>query len=798
MRTLTCFLLLTALATAEPYTFTLNGKAVEPVSRQKQPLGPGDVVELYPYAFRLDEPGEYRLETRKGEPQRVYRETVRGTHVFVAGVEQTYVKEKPVIQDGLRGLTPQEAAHLRGVYVDHQSRAVWAELEALKPFDAVWVLKPGLDDDRKVPALPSGVQYLLLRQTMSPSWSDWSSLGRFSTLRYLRADLMEPQFSPEALGTHQNLQFLSVDQWKDARGLERFGKLQTLHINGVALPDLGFVRAMPELRELEVRHAGLTNLEPLAGHPALRHVEAPFNPVASLPTQPWPVVQRVNVLGSRLSNDQAQAFRAAHPQATLTWNHQETLMEKLRLADKLRVRSGGTCHRDPSREKTLVEVTDRAQLGVLTGQMTVREPEDSLSCMCCGEPTFEFYSEGKLLTSVGFHHGQLLRWSDGWESDCQLTAQSATALVDWLANQGLEGPKTSLQVAEQRRAAARAELKRLTRDYPPALQAAFEAEEMSPRTLQAAYESSFPAAQQRVLALFQALGTSPRSWDDDSGFSAWLMEYTNGHGAEPIQAAMTSGLTSGNDRTRRGAVRYWITGPYQKWAPTDPQAYPAALDLMQDSPSKQVRQLALESALRWRRAGALKPDIASRSIEFALSDPYVKVRQDAIRAAGLYCPALHPRLLQTAGGQKLSLRPERPLAPDEQDDTVTYYTSSHQDWEAAALALGWARYAPARTVLLKRPATPDRELALALLGESARLRKAHFVGVSSEAAVEAVLRGKGRHGLEWAIQSPGDQVGKLKALLLARNPSGAEQLRAVRSAAQLQAWWRKHGRSWRG
>ena len=109
---------------------------------------------------------------------------------------------------------------------------------------------------------------------------------------------------------------------------------------------------------------------------------------------------------------------------------------------RLRVRSGGTCHRQPEAEETLLDLRDGAQIARFVQGIQIDPDESGPACECCGDPTFEFYVGDTLTVSLGFHHGQRLRWLDGpWSGDGALTKNSADFLVAWLAVQGVSGPQ---------------------------------------------------------------------------------------------------------------------------------------------------------------------------------------------------------------------------------------------------------------------------------------------------------------------------------------------------------------------
>ncbi len=70
--------------------------------------------------------------------------------------------------------------------------------------------------------------------------------------------------------------------------------------------------------------------------------------------------------------------------------------------------------------------------------------------MCCGEPSFELYQGDKLVLTLGFHHGQAIRWPEGWPGDGALTRDSASKIKAWL-----EERVPSIKSANDAEAAAR-------------------------------------------------------------------------------------------------------------------------------------------------------------------------------------------------------------------------------------------------------------------------------------------------------------------------------------------------------
>jgi hypothetical protein len=121
--------------------------------------------------------------------------------------------------------------------------------------------------------------------------------------------------------------------------------------------------------------------------------------------------------------------------------------------DRIRVRSGGTCHRNVDKERTLFEVKDAKEIRATVLSIQINEKISGGSCMCCGEPTIEFYRGKKLLAMLGFHHSQSVRWASGpWWSDGVLTPKSAASLCAWMARHGYDKAQQDLdELAAQQR-----------------------------------------------------------------------------------------------------------------------------------------------------------------------------------------------------------------------------------------------------------------------------------------------------------------------------------------------------------
>jgi hypothetical protein len=133
-----------------------------------------------------------------------------------------------------------------------------------------------------------------------------------------------------------------------------------------------------------------------------------------------------------------------------------SLQKAVQETTRLRIRSGGTCHRTIERETTLAEITDAGEINRFIHGIVINGWRSGGACACCGDPTFEFYAGDRLLAMVGYHHTQRLRWAGGkWRGDGQLTAASRSFVISWLSQHGVEGPRQAREQEQKWRAEER-------------------------------------------------------------------------------------------------------------------------------------------------------------------------------------------------------------------------------------------------------------------------------------------------------------------------------------------------------
>jgi hypothetical protein len=441
------------------YRFEIDGfdrtPAVTSTVGRPGEMSAGDVVYVGGIALVLEGPGHHSFRvsedrsrvtlSREGESPRLVGLRVDGL-------------------DTLAALTDEERRGLRGVqlFPRHDwGDALTVELARL-PLEHVVVSHArtygiGLP---VVPSFPDQLRYLVLEisdpvqlrfgadspdAAPDPAADPESGvpvLGRLTKLRFLALRGHSIASTPfdvgwlRGLAALEHLELAVGGDLANTEALEALEALLSLDLSWVkGTGGLAPVASLSRLRWLGLRHAGASSLAPLAGHPSLEVIDARGSTVTLLPDRPLPALRDLVLVGSEVDAETAAAFTRKVPQARVAHGFNQTLADTAACADRIRIRTGGQCHRVPERETTLFEVRDAARVRAFLPLLSVREKEHMGHCMCCGDPTIELYQGEHLVAAVGFHHGKSLRWN-GWPEDRRLAENDAHALCRWLAEHG--------------------------------------------------------------------------------------------------------------------------------------------------------------------------------------------------------------------------------------------------------------------------------------------------------------------------------------------------------------------------
>lgn len=408
------------------FEITLDGErvALEPRYRPGEEARAGDLVSLGLHAFELrqgDEALELVSETNEWGHGTLH---VAGSRTPFAGA----IAKSDFHLSTMDTLSREERLGLRSVRVHTWIPATAELLSETDPERCAYLVSGfdpadsafNADTHFSLPPVPLAARHLILRQgRFGPKLTyDWRGLGGLPELETLTAPASFD--APSLLARSSQLWAL---RWPMiVGGPEAFAELS--QVRSLRYLDLPYFKAedlapLRELEDLETLSLGKCDmafgLAPLAGLPRLRRLTLGLCPLeGGLPLEGFEGLEALDLLGcAAISPEEVEAFRRKHPTCAVRHDWTEDFLSRARGANRIRVRTGGTCHRNPSTERTLTEL-DATRTQELLEAFTV-EPETS-SCRCCGTPSLDFLSGDEVLASLGCHHGRHLRWS-GWPAD---------------------------------------------------------------------------------------------------------------------------------------------------------------------------------------------------------------------------------------------------------------------------------------------------------------------------------------------------------------------------------------------
>lgn len=457
-------------ATLGAYTFTLEGRDYNPGtlgSEEGDAPIEGDVVIIEGIPLTLDAPGKYDFGFHDGGLYRLRdgRETLVGC-VIEAPKDKSEKGKAPAVNP-LATLDDAGLKALRGVRFEGKVDGFEAALGKLDLARVCLSVTLDNDDGGMLQHLPAELAHLAVSSTQSTDKLDLSPLAAMKGLKFLDlSGLSTKEMDVQPL-RDLPLIYLSLP-WGNVRNIEALAgmtSLRTLVANSCRSIGSGsWLSTLTGLRQLYVGYlvAGgegkqvPLDLSSLAKLPELRAVHAQASAVGALPSVKMEKLKRLTLLQSGAPEASVAAFAAANPQCEVLTSLNKVLADRLKKADRIRVRTGGVCHREEAQEKTIFESRDAQVLGELAAHLGVNEKGSGFHCMCCGNPTFEFYTGTELVVTLGFHHGQSVRWSGGvWPGDGLLAEGNGEYLCKWLAEKGEDGPLKEFRDSQLRAKAAR-------------------------------------------------------------------------------------------------------------------------------------------------------------------------------------------------------------------------------------------------------------------------------------------------------------------------------------------------------
>jgi hypothetical protein len=791
---------------------TLNGRPIGDDPAAIAQLQAGDVVEA-DIPMVLGDLPEWHFTADSDSPERLYVAVPGGPKQLVGlRIRRDYSGGDDKIVNPLETLSEAKIRRVWGIEIRNWTPAAGPKLALVDPDHCSITIHDGsIDPDEILAFLPAGLRTLRIAPHSNEKTPKLEGLSRLTQLRHLVLQIMSrDRIDARYIAGARRLDYLELlgTDLKNTETLASLSSLRELRVSySQTFDDLAFAPAMTRLEYVNVSQTPVDDLSPLGGLPALHTIVADQTPVQKLPNF-VPALKSLSVMSTALVDADVDAFRKAHPQCLVNHRWKSSLEARLRNVSRLRIRSGGTCHRDKKQEKTLYETAKADEITNLLDGIELVEERSGFHCMCCGEPSLEFYAADGLKLTLGFHHGQSLRWTDGWPGDAALTSTSADFLIEWLAERGVKGPKLAREEDLREELQFQRKLEQSTAGMPAELAAAFRE---GPDDFDAAL-AKLPDQAARADILLRVLGTSNDSWSSLDSVDQLGDEGLRQLDQAALAAAVERALLGDDRLRRRGAARIWVSwqSPLEKWDPPGAaKLYAAVLKVQFEARYYSTRMQGLKNLQLWQKHLG-DSEIAER-LAAGLADPEPQVRRQAALVAGEIGHKQAAELLMgILQGKAWATRELKEVPAWESQDVPNAFDEiapDCSDADVAALALAYMAHAPAKSVIeAVRPATPMIEVALALLGDVDRLKPEHFATKNGNqqlqlAAVEAVVGCRGRAGLRWALDyqqathgwEQSYVAGRLGRMLADEKAPGAEHLAKVEQLEAIRAWFDQHG-----
>lgn len=804
------------------YRFSLDGKSLSPavvsVTGRDGELAPGDLIAVDDIWLTVGEEGEYRF---RSATEGVLLELGDGRSRWVAVRVGPHYGRGPDFVDGMAALTPDEVRGLWGVQAETWTRSCAAKAAFLDVSRVHLTLgQSGSEGHDSLPELPAG-----LRSLEAMRFVGWKNLRRLRHLRHLDV-LPEDDFDARLIAGLEELRILRIfgGRLKHVEALAALSRLDTLDLRlHHELPDIGFAKSLARLRTLQIEGTGVRDLAPLSDLTHLETVDANRSRVERLPSGALPALKQLNVVGAPVTEQDVAAFRQAHPGVRVRRGWNESLRDALRGVTRLRLGPGAACGLEEPPPP--YESTDAAEIAGLLQLLEVDEERSGALCGCLGGASFEFFSGDQLRETADLVCNSMLRWS-GWPGDGELAPGNVKVLLDWLADRGVTGPRDEERASRAREEAFQRKSARAMAGWTPKLRESFERDGGAsggmpgsdmPRFFPAALSSEFPVRAERIRVLLRILGADTGSWSGLDWQEVMAEQLLKTYRRSELEDVCEAALRGTDRRLRRGAARFWDgwESPLQQWkGGPDSALRLQLLAVLQEAQSPDLRQRAVSRLASWW--GELPEVERDRRLRAALQDPSEPVRQEAMLAAGrLQAAWAEDGLLHVLAGQTPAFVPPPPPPPDEVEafdlsaDRIGY-GSAPSEGEVAALALGYLRSRRAQPLIEERAAASGSAMfrvARALFDERCDLLIGDdFAREDANqplqlAAVESVVRCRGRHALDLAVGyeqathwwEPEYVVGALKTMLLGADAPGADVLKKATTLPELRGWYRQYG-----
>lgn len=272
------------------------------------------------------------------------------------------------------------------------------------------------------------------------------SISDFKKLKSLYVNLNGSTLDLLNLRNLKNLNYLSVGAWEKesvknfSEGISKLQNLVELNLSyNKSITEINLLNDLNNLKRIDITKTAISDLSFLKYLKNVETFKASFCPLKEIPAIKLKLLKKMEILSTDLSKKQIESFKTMNNNVSIFDKWISIMISSLTDANKLKIRSGGTCHRNPKREKVLYLETDKSVVDSIISLIDIDDKNSGHYCACCGTPTLEFYKDSTLIEMFGYHHGTSFRWYNGkWYGDGRLTKKSSRALNQWLYSKGIK------------------------------------------------------------------------------------------------------------------------------------------------------------------------------------------------------------------------------------------------------------------------------------------------------------------------------------------------------------------------
>ena len=379
------------------------------------------IVNVKGVKLLLKKKQSYRLEGDLEKSGIIYE--VSGDKKFIVGLSN--------INDyNLDRIKAEDLKHLRGIFFTKTPSPRF-----MKTFNQLDVSDVFIKTYENIPIHPEAryLNYVAESEEKNPQ-----QLLHTEYLEFLDIHLKPGvQFDCKFLKNLRYLKFLKADNLRNFDELKKLKKLKSIDFGRSFVKDINFCKGMSELTKLTFLKSSLEDASSFKYLKNLKVVNLNDSQVNTIPIIKLPKLEKLNILNTKIPLEQVKKFKELNPKCKVLFNFNETLHDVIKNTDYIRIRTDGIHHKDPEKEQTIAEITDSVKVKEFLDNLNFKHVHHR-PINHYGTQTFEFFSKGKHITSLGYIEGFWMNWERSDYNDATLTRDSILYISKLLYRHGIK------------------------------------------------------------------------------------------------------------------------------------------------------------------------------------------------------------------------------------------------------------------------------------------------------------------------------------------------------------------------